>query len=90
MVAKIFQEETDYLYRIFSFEYAEEQLREGNLFFVHGCSWGKLIFHNTDDEVDIFHGLPISLKVMFSISPRRKGPSITCSDPWDWNTGTID
>ncbi|MFI1770705.1 HEPN domain-containing protein, partial [Thalassobellus citreus] len=55
MVAKIFQEETDFLYRIFSFEYAHQQLKEENLFFVHGCTWNKLVFHNPDDELDSFH-----------------------------------
>ncbi|HUH46363.1 MAG TPA: HEPN domain-containing protein [Arenibacter sp.] len=54
MVAKIFQEETDFLYRIFSFEYAEKKLREGNLFFVHGCAWDKIIFYNPDDREDVF------------------------------------
>ncbi len=55
MVAKIFQEQTNYLYRIFSFVYAEKQLREGNLFFVNGCTWGKMIFKNADKEIDVFH-----------------------------------
>tara|TARA_R110002096_G_scaffold419229_1_gene623749 strand:- start:1820 stop:2983 length:1164 start_codon:yes stop_codon:yes gene_type:complete len=55
MVAKIFQEETDFLYRIFSFEYAKQQLKEENLSFVHGCTWNKLVFHNPDDELDSFH-----------------------------------
>src|SRR5690606_17375442 len=67
MVAKIFQEETDYLYRIFSFEYAEKQLREGNLFFVHGCSWGKVIFHNPDDEVDIFQRYRLDVNTLIVI-----------------------
>ena len=53
MVAKIFQEETDFLYRIFSFEYAKQQLKEENLSFVHGCTWNKLVFHNPDDELDL-------------------------------------
>ena len=54
MVAKIFESETDYLYRIFPYEYAVQQLREENLFFVHGCSCDKLIFHNHDSELNIF------------------------------------
>ncbi len=56
MVAKIFQEQTDYRYRIFSFEYAEKQLKEGNLFFAHGCNWKKMIVNNADTGTDIFHG----------------------------------
>lgn len=55
MVAKIFQEETNFLYRIFSFEYAERQLKEENLFFVHGCSWEKQIFHNPGAGRDVFY-----------------------------------
>ncbi|REE28014.1 hypothetical protein DFQ09_101856, partial [Winogradskyella pacifica] len=55
MIAKIFQEETDFLYRIFSFEYAHHQLKEENLFFVHGCSWEKQIFYNPNSELDNFH-----------------------------------
>tara|TARA_R110002096_G_scaffold309246_3_gene503767 strand:+ start:7733 stop:8896 length:1164 start_codon:yes stop_codon:yes gene_type:complete len=55
MVAKIFQEETDFLYRIFSFEYAHQQLKEENLFFVHGCTWDKLIYQNSDAELNSFH-----------------------------------
>lgn len=54
MVAKIFQEETDFLYRIFSFEYAQQQLKEENLFFVHGCTWNKVIFHTSNAELDSF------------------------------------
>src|SRR5690606_33224776 len=53
MVAKIFQEQTEYLYRIFSFEYAEKQLKEGNLFFAHGCTWEKQIVNNADTGIDI-------------------------------------
>lgn len=55
MVVKIFQEETDFLYRIFSFEYAQRQIKEENLFFVHGCTWDKLIYQNPDAEQDSFH-----------------------------------
>ncbi|HCO85342.1 MAG TPA: hypothetical protein DIT95_17685 [Arenibacter sp.] len=55
MVAKIFQEQTDYLCRIFSYEYAEQQLKEGNLFFAHNCSWEKLIVNNADTGTDVFH-----------------------------------
>mgnify|MGYP003665279596 FL=1 len=55
MVAKIFQEQTDYLCRIFSYEYAEQQLKEGNLFFAHNCSWEKLIVNNADTGTNVFH-----------------------------------
>lgn len=55
MVAKIFQEETDFLYRIFSFGYAQLQLKEDNLFFVNGCTWDNVIYHNPDTELDMFH-----------------------------------
>ena len=64
MVAKIFQEETDFLYRIFSFEYAHQQLKEENLFFVNGCTWDKLIFNNTDTELDSFHEYHITEKTL--------------------------
>ncbi|MFI1771278.1 HEPN domain-containing protein, partial [Flavobacteriaceae bacterium MEBiC06459] len=64
MVSKIFQDETDFLYRIFSFEYAHQQLKEENLFFVHGCTWNKLVFHNTDDELDSFHEYHIPEKTL--------------------------
>lgn len=57
MVAKIFQEETDFLYRIFSFEYAQQQLREENLFFIHGCHPSKLIYKS--DETDTGLKVPV-------------------------------
>lgn len=50
MVAKIFQEETDFLYRIFSFEYARQQLKEDNLFFIHGCNPANLIYKSPNTE----------------------------------------
>lgn len=67
MVAKIFQEETNFLYRIFSFEYAHQQLKEESLFFVHSCSWEKLIFQNSDAELDNFHEYHISEKTLSNI-----------------------
>lgn len=67
MVAKIFQEETDYLYRIFSFEYAQQQLKDNNLFFVHGCSWDKVVFHNSDSKSDSFYEYSISEKDLNAI-----------------------
>ncbi|MFI0429201.1 HEPN domain-containing protein [Mariniflexile sp. HMF6888] len=57
MVAKIFQEETDVLYRIFSFEHAQQQLREENLFFIHGCHPSKLIYKS--DNTDIGLKVPV-------------------------------
>ncbi|MBC9796798.1 HEPN domain-containing protein [Sinomicrobium weinanense] len=48
-VGKIFQEQTDFLYRIFSMEYAGEQLKEKNLFFIHGCLPHKLIYKGEED-----------------------------------------
>lgn len=67
MVAKIFQDETDYLYRIFSFHYAQQQLKEDNLFFVHGCAWEKVIYHHPDAELDSFHEYRISKKTLRNI-----------------------
>ncbi|GGK34491.1 hypothetical protein GCM10007962_31160 [Yeosuana aromativorans] len=67
MVAKIFQEETDFLYRIFSFEYAQQQLKEDNLFFVHGCRWENVIYHNPNAELDMFHEYQISEKTLNNI-----------------------
>jgi HEPN domain-containing protein len=54
MVAKIFQEETDFLYRIFSFEYAQQQLIEENLFFVNGCNWNNIVYYEPSSKLDVF------------------------------------
>lgn len=67
MVAKIFQEETNYLYRIFSFEYALQQLKEDNLFFVHGCAWKKLIYQHPDEELDNFYEYRFSEQTLSTI-----------------------
>jgi HEPN domain-containing protein len=68
MVAKILQDETDFLYRIFPFEYALQQLNDENLFFVHGCTWNKLVFHNPDNrELDSFHEYQILEKTLSNI-----------------------
>ncbi|MEN3322220.1 HEPN domain-containing protein [Mariniflexile soesokkakense] len=67
MVAKIFQEETEFLYRIFSLEYAEQQLKEENLFFVYGCTWDKLIYKDADTALDSFYEYHISLKEINNI-----------------------
>lgn len=67
MVAKIFQEETNFLYRIFSFEYAERQLREKNLFFVHGCSWDKQVFQSSNGGSDIFFQYEITEKAVINM-----------------------
>tara|TARA_R110000868_G_scaffold346999_1_gene608103 strand:- start:3135 stop:4301 length:1167 start_codon:yes stop_codon:yes gene_type:complete len=64
MIAKIIQEETDFLYRIFSFEYAQQQLKEENLFFVHGCTWDKVIFHTSIAELDSFYEYHIPEKTL--------------------------
>ncbi|QLE00931.1 HEPN domain-containing protein [Galbibacter sp. BG1] len=50
MVAKIFQQETDFLYRIFPFEYARQQLAEENLFFIHGFNPANLIYKSPNVE----------------------------------------
>lgn len=67
MVAKIFQDETDFLYWIFSFEYALQQLKEDNLFFVNGCTWDNVIYHNPDTELDMFHMYQIPEKTLNNI-----------------------
>jgi len=67
MVAKIFQEETEFLYRIFSLNYAQQQLMKENLFFVHGCTWDKLIYQNTNAELDSFHEYYIPKKTLDNI-----------------------
>lgn len=54
MVAKIFQDETDFLYRIFPYEFALQQLREGKLFFAQGCAWSNLIYNRSDRDLDLF------------------------------------
>lgn len=55
MVGKIFQDETDSLYRLFSYGYAEQQLKDENLFFVVGCAWTHLIYQNSGVDMDVFH-----------------------------------
>jgi len=72
MVAKIFQEETDFLYRIFSFEYAQQQLKVDNLFFVHGCTLEYLIYNNPDVEFDSFHEYQITEKTLSNIQSAFK------------------
>lgn len=72
MVAKIFQEETDFLYRIFSSEYAEQQLKAENLFFVYGCTWDKLIYQNPDASLDVFHKYQITEKTLDKIQSNLK------------------
>ena len=67
MVAKIFQDETDFLYRIFSFEYAQQQLKEENLFFVHGCALHKMVFHNPDVESHSFYEYYIAEKTISNV-----------------------
>ncbi|CAH8293981.1 HEPN domain-containing protein [Mariniflexile fucanivorans] len=67
MVAKIFQEQTDFLYRIFSFDYAQQQLKEENLFFVHGCTWDKLIFKASEAVWDSFHEYYISTSILSKV-----------------------
>jgi hypothetical protein len=56
-LSKIFQEETDVLFRIFSFDYAQQQLREENLFFIHGCHLSKLIYKS--DKTDTGLKVPV-------------------------------
>lgn len=53
MVSKIFQEETEFLYRILSFEYAQQQLKEENLFFIHGCHSSNLIYKSTESDTGL-------------------------------------
>ena len=67
MVAKIFQDETDFLYRIFSFDYAQQQLKEESLFFVHGCTWDKLIFKASEAVWDSFHEYHISKNILSKV-----------------------
>lgn len=54
MVGKIFQDGTNDLYRIFPFDYAEQQLRDQNLFFVHACALSNLIYSNPTKDIDMF------------------------------------
>src|SRR5690606_10427850 len=67
MVAKIFEEQTKFLYRIVSFEYAERQLKEANLFFVHGCTWDKLVFKDTLADSDCFGEYYVTEKTVSQI-----------------------
>lgn len=67
MIGKIFQEETNFLYRVFPYGYAEQQLKDGNLFFVHGCSWPNLIHSGPTEEMDLFHGYRADEKILDNI-----------------------
>jgi len=67
MIGKIFQEETDFLYRVFPYGYAEQQLKDGNLFFVHGCAWSNLIYSGPSEEMDVFHGYGTDEKTLDNI-----------------------
>lgn len=67
MVAKIFENETDYLYRIFSFKYAEQQLKYENLFFVNGCLWERVISLKSDVELDVFYKYQVDKKTLSRI-----------------------
>lgn len=67
MVAKIFENETDYLYRIFSFKYAEQQLKDENLFFVNGCLWERVISLKSDVELDVFYKYQVDKKTLSRI-----------------------
>lgn len=67
MVAKIFENETDYLYRIFSFKYAEQQLKFENLFFANGCLWERVISYKSDVDLDVFYKYQVDKKTLFRI-----------------------
>ena len=67
MIGKIFQEQTDFLYRVFPYGYAEQQLKDGNLFFVHGCAWSNLIYSGPSEEMDVFHGYGTDEKTLDNI-----------------------
>src|SRR5690606_6749796 len=54
MVAKIFEDATAYHYRIFGYDYAQQQLHEHNLFFVQACQWEHCIYKDATTEVDDF------------------------------------
>ncbi|UNY97871.1 HEPN domain-containing protein [Zhouia spongiae] len=66
MAAKIFQEESDVLYRIFSFEYACQQVSAQNLFFIDRCSPSSLIYKSPDAEGELIN-LTIDDKVITNI-----------------------
>lgn len=51
----ICEEDNDFLYRVFSFEYARQQLLEQNLFFVHGCLWTHLVYSSSTENIDLFY-----------------------------------
>ncbi|MCQ0112646.1 HEPN domain-containing protein [Zhouia amylolytica] len=53
MVAKIFQEGTTVLYRIFSLEYASQQLKDHNLFFMEHCRSECLKFSSSGEKSGI-------------------------------------
>jgi HEPN domain-containing protein len=67
MVGKIFQDETDSLYRIFPYGYALQQLKDGNMFFVHGCDWSNLIYLNSKRDMDLFDQYKTDQRILNSI-----------------------
>lgn len=67
MIGKIFQEETNSLYRVFPYGYAEQQMKDGNLFFVHGCAGSNLIYSGSTEEMDLFHGNRADQKTLDTI-----------------------
>src|SRR5690606_29587895 len=67
MVGKIFQNETDSLYRLFSYGYARQQLQDENLFFVVGCKWTNLIYQNSRKDVDLFHQFRMDKEAFYRI-----------------------
>ena len=49
------------------FKGLSQQLKEENLFFVHGCNWNKLIFKDSDAALDSFHEYHIPEKTLSNI-----------------------
>ncbi|MBC9798611.1 hypothetical protein, partial [Sinomicrobium weinanense] len=71
-VDKIFREETDSLYRVFSLEYTAEQLKEENLFFINGLREKKLIYRKPEIPGDPFPGKTINEALYSRVKDRLK------------------
>lgn len=54
MLENIFGNETDYMYRVFPFEYARQQLIGHNLFFVRLCLFGRRVYSSSKEGTELF------------------------------------
>lgn len=87
MVDKIFREETDCLYRVFALEYAAQQLKEENLFFVYGLRKENLVYSKSGIPGDPFPGITVN-EALFSRVKDRLKQELTKADHF-WESATF-